>query len=140
MVMRDFVLSLCAAAILIAALRLLAPNGRFEKTLQYAMALFLMLSIISAVLKVDFSLPEFEAEKIETTGESELNLAVLKGAITELLLDYGVEVQEIYFNTDILKDGGISITKVTVKTDQAEDAQKIREIIKSQTGLLAEVE
>lgn len=140
MVMRDFVLSLCAAAILIAALRLLAPSGRFEKTLQYAMALFLMLSIISAVLKVDFSLPDFEAEKIETTGESELNLAVLKGAITQLLLDYGVEVQEIYFNTDILKDGGISITKVTVKTDQAENAQKIREIIKSQTGLLAEVE
>lgn len=136
--MKDFVLGICAVSVLVAALKILIPPGNTEKSLKYAIGIFITVSIISGVKSVKLELPQVKA--VETVLFTEdMKTAMLKTSLNSVLGEYGIETKEIYFDTDILEDGGIKISKVTVILQKKEDAKKAMEIIKSQTGLLAEV-
>ena len=135
--MKDLLLCLCGMATMLAAFKILIPNGKNENLLKYSMGLFLIVSILSTAGKIEFSMPEVKAFETAPVGD-ELKTENLKLAIISTLCDFGIEVTEIYFDTDITDDGSISITKVTLYIENKEDKEKAVEIIKSQTGLLVE--
>jgi C1A family cysteine protease len=112
--------------------------GKTETSLKYAIGIFLTLSIITGIKSINIEIPQITTKAASLSGE-DIQLATLKSAIISVLKEYGIEIKELYFDTDISENGSININKVTIKLEKREDAKKATEIIKSQTGLSVEV-
>lgn len=131
--MKEFLGQICGISVMIAALKLLVPAGRFEKILKYSLGLFFILSIIGGLKKFDFTLPEISYEITEESNTS-LTLAPLEISIKNILEKNGIKVKEIYFDTNITENSGIQINKVIIELKEGEKS-KAAETVKSQTGL-----
>ena len=133
----DFVRILSAASVFLAALWLIAPKGKTEKTFKYAMEIFLI-SVIISTFNSSFKLPE-NLPNITTATPSDtaqrLSSDTAKYVIEELLKKCNIKFGEIQIITDNSKNSGISITKAYIELSP-DDFGRAAEIIKNQTGII----
>lgn len=126
---RSFVAAFCTACVFAGAVGLLAPRGNMEKSVRYALAVFMLFCILSAAFALggaDFSLDTAEV-RADDTAFSELTARQTLAAALE---SAGVHFSKITVCTDKTEEGGISISEAVVYT--SETAERVTEIIGSE--------
>lgn len=118
----------CAACVFIGALFMLCPDGALSKSVKYTLSLVFLLAVISAagigVKNFDADFFKTEQTDISTEQLTELNIRLV---FEETLRKNGINFEEISVFTDKLETGGISITKVIIRSDC--EKEKIFEVL-----------
>lgn len=127
--LRAFAVAFCGGCVMLGALCVLVPGGKFTKPVKYAFCLcFLCLCLSAATRLTKIEIPEFKTgeQSFDNTGLSE---AAAKLVFYRALTDAGIKFSKITVFTDKSAQGGISITKVCVYT--AADYGKVSAVIGS---------
>lgn len=150
---REWAVSLCAAAVLCAAAGMLAPEdkqGKCFRTVLSAVMLCLMISPLSRIKECSGSTDGYTAVPEQTGSElfelverqtADAMSASVSNLVGHELDELGVSAREIYVVMDISQDGCISIGQVTVALDgsDADRAGEVRSRLYAQLGLDAEI-
>lgn len=108
----------CASCVFIGALFMLCPEGNLSKSVKYVLSLVFLVCVISAagigVKNIDFDF--FAAKQTDVSVEPFENLNI-RLIFEETLRKNGINFEEITVFTDKLETGGISITKVIIRSD-----------------------
>ena len=138
--MKDFLLSISAVSVIMAAVWLLIPKGSMQKSVKYALGIFALVGIISAFGKIEISLPEVT----ETSKGAELSydiaVASAERAVENSLIKNNISAKKVTAVTDNLKSDSINITKVVLELESDKDFEKAAELVFSETGLISECE
>ena len=133
---------MCAVSIAAAVLSSLVPQKRTRKLLSFVLGLFMLSAAAGAVISGtesgDLKLPEFSAEDIPAYSEDDMNDAVaqktadnLVSALNELLLNEGIQADDIKLDLKITDEGRIYVSRVIIYINEAGagSAAKIRSIV-----------
>lgn len=125
--MREIGYAICATLVVTAVFSMLLPRPDHNKTVQFAVQLFLLLSVVLAVTRQNFdfsfALSEYQAKQQEISGSlsSLAQQQVLKSLETQLcqqadqiLKNNGISAREIVFSIHIREDNRIDITSLTL--------------------------
>lgn len=127
-VFNSFITSVCAACVIIGAAYLICPNGNMQKPVKYVLSLVFISIIISvtplAHIKPDFNFHEYEYSR---KTENELLISGAEYVYGAALKKAGVNFNKITVCTDKTENGGISITKIVVLTNEPE--YKVKEVL-----------
>lgn len=126
----SFIISFCVGCILLGALYMLCPTGNMSATVKYIFCLCFVCCVIGSVITLKLpDLSFFEGEKT-TLAITEQNASVVAQSIfCEALTSENINFRKITVEANKLSDGSITISKVTVYTD--ETYEKINSIIGS---------
>lgn len=133
----QFAKILSITSVVLAALWLIAPNGKTAQIFKYAMGLFVISVIISTLGVASFTLPENPSvtTKAVTNTAEKLSNDTAVYVIENLLKKCNLNFGEIRIITDNSDSQSINITKAYVELDPA-DFSYAAEIIKNQTGII----
>lgn len=126
----SFMISFCSCCILLGFLYMLCPSGSMQSAVKYVFCLCFVcciLSIVTGISKTGFDNVGFNTETELITEE---NAAVTAQIIfAKALNEQKINFRKITVDTNKLADGSITISRVTVYTD--EPAEKITSAIGS---------
>lgn len=125
-----FITSFCSACVLLGFLYMLCPTGSMSTSVKYIFCMCLVCCVVGAVVKlpdIDFSIFE-KTESYEILTEQN-SAVVAESVFVEALRRQNINFEKITVDTNKTADGDISISKVTVYTN--EQPQKIYEVIYS---------
>lgn len=150
---REWAVTICAAAVLCAAVSGLAPESRLTKGLGIVLAAVMLSALASLAAAVGDI--KIDTEKLSMhffAEESELNDLVerqtadavedaVRRLIARRLESNGISAEDIRVETDISDDGCISIGQVTVITAGTDEAHRreTAELLSDMLGINAEV-
>lgn len=128
----SFIVSFCSSCILLGFLYMLCPSGNMNSSVKYIFCLCFVCCVLGtafSVKKPDFS--QYDKAK-NTTILTEQNTAVTaKMVFCEALASQNINFRKITVDTNKLPDGSITISRITVYTN--EPPQKITELINSES-------
>ena len=137
--MLQFIKTLSAASVFLAAVSLISPSGNAAKSFKYAMGLFLISVIISTLNKNVVTLPEVSladnGQAITQTAEAVSN-GTAAFVVESLLEKCNIKFKKVEIITDNSENSNINITKAYIDFVNPEDFEKAKEIIKNQTGII----
>lgn len=116
--LKSVIAAFCASSVFLGALFMLCPKGNISASVKYLLSLVFLVSVISAAgigaKNVDLSFDAFSSQQILADDIENLNI---KLAFEEILRKNKISFKEITVFTDKLDDGGISISKVIIRSD-----------------------
>ena len=138
----SFIKILSVTSVIIAAIWLIMPKGTTGEFLKYAMSLFVIAVILSAVgsfeLKFDTDYtPAEKSQTLPTQVAEDLSNESAKYIIEKLLYDCQIKFKEVRIITDNSDSSNINITKAEIYLKNDSDFLRAAEIIKNQTGITA---
>ena len=138
----SFIKILSVTSVVLAALWLIIPKGATAEFLKYAMSIFVVAVILSAVgsFKLDFDTDCTVVEKSETAPlqvAENISNESAKYIIESLLSDCQIKFNEVRIITDNSDASNINITKAEIFLINEVDFPRAAEIIKNQTGITA---
>ena len=138
----SFIKILSVTSVIIAAIWLIMPKGATGEFLKYAMSLFVIAVILSAVgsfeLKFDTDYtPAEKSQTLPTQVAEDLSNESAKYIIEKLLYDCQIKFKEVRIITDNSDSSNINITKAEIYLKNDSDFLRAAEIIKNQTGITA---
>lgn len=148
---KSWAFSVCAAAVCGAVMNMLLPEGSEKRIFKTVLCLFMLCSILSPILSMDFSAlsteTDFKENRAQTEGITEELLAfsaneaenTIINDTAAALAEKGITADNISVEVNILPDGSINISRFVITADEA-DAEKIRSTVYEHTGLLPEIE
>lgn len=122
--MKEVLFSVCAAAVLTAVYKALAPTDKFGAQIKLIAACFFTVTVISAVdseislfdlsdiLNADTSYNDYSAQLEMLTSDEVSN--ELRRVIKERLAEENIYPEKIYINVNISDNGSISISEITL--------------------------
>lgn len=128
--LNSFLISFCVSCILLGFLFILCPSGSMNAPVKYVFGLCFVCCVIGTVIAIPK--PEFSYfDKSEnTTVLTEQNSSISAQMVfSEALRQQNIKFRKLTVDTNKLKDDSISISRVTVYTD--ESAEKIIQAIGS---------
>ncbi len=123
----SFVVSFCAATIVLGGLYMLCGNIKLSNSVRYVFCLCFICSVLGATAlfsNIKPSIKKTEEKEIVTEDKSSRSAELIFETALE---SEGIEFSKIIVNTDKSDSGNIFITEVIVYSN--EDANKIREVI-----------
>ncbi len=148
---RNWAFAVCAAAICGAVMNMLLPDGSEKHIFKTVLCLFMLCSIISPVIGIDFSdlSTEFDfknsrAQSGDTTEEflslsaKEAENAIINDTAAALG-EKGISVDNISARVNILPDGSININRFSVCISEG-NPDEIKHIVERKTGISPEIE
>ena len=113
------VAAVCSACVLIGALQLISPDGVMEKPVKYLISLAFLLTVIVSILPA-VKRPEldFAFSTPSAASNSELETAAAEYVYASVLRAEGINFDKIIVCTDKSENGGISISKVIIVSDE----------------------
>ena len=136
--MKSTVLLLTAICIISSALSILLPKGKTEKVMKYALGIFFIASVITAVMSIDFNVDfNLDAKNEFNQTGNEIANATAETAISQILLKNNIHPLKIEADMDKTSNNGISIKRVVLAIKDEEDFNRAAQIIKEETGITA---
>ena len=145
--MKEMLITICAAAIMTAVYKAIAPTDRFGTQIKLLTACFFILSVISAVSGLneawdisDITIPDGGYNDYSVRlGESisEETAAVLRREISERLAEENIFPEKIYIDIHISDNGRISINEIKLVFDSrylGNTADRAVVLVKKMTG------
>lgn len=132
----EFVTVFCSISLLFGGIYILKPTGNTAKTVKYIFSLIFVCVVLTAIFKiktVDFNLKS-NLQNYELTTDSLTENAIIS-TFSEALRSSEINFSKITVCTNKNEDGSISISKVTVISDEEKE-----KIIKALGGENAEYE
>lgn len=126
----EFITVFCSICLLFGGIYILKPSGNTGKTVRYIFSLIFVCVILTAIFKIknlDFSL-NTNSTNYEISHDSLTESAIVE-TFKEALRSSNINFSKITVCTNKNDDGSISISKVTVISD--EQLEKIREALGS---------
>lgn len=135
----QFIKILSVASVFISALWLIAPSGKSAELFRYAVGIFTLAVIISAVGQSYLNLPKWDEAAFPDTAT--VNAAAISNDLTAYTVEVLLEKCDINFKkveiiTDNTENESIDIIKAYVELTNPEDFNRASEIIKNQTGII----
>lgn len=135
----QFIKILSVASVFLAAVWIIAPSGKSAELLRYAMGIFTLAVIISAVGQGSVNLPTPETKTASDTAE--ISASALTNDLTAYTLEVLLKKSNINFKkvqiiTDNSSPHGIDIIKAYIELENPEDFKRASEIVKNQTGII----
>ena len=151
-IIRDWALAVCAAAVLGAAMKILAPAGKYEKLMRLSVSALTVLVLVSPLARLDELRIELDtsAAGYNDTGEQladkveKQTAALMESAARSLieaeLAGIGADGCAVEILMDISEAGGISIGRVTVRMSDScgATAAQIETRLRDALGIEAE--
>ena len=129
--------ALCALLIFLGGFELLTPKGKLENIMKYVLGLTLLVSMVGIITGADFS----DFSKITAKSDVNASSAVIYASENQveymaaaLLSGNSINFKKIEAETDISKQGSISISRIDVYSDY--NSEKITEILNSYFDVL----
>ena len=150
--LRQWAVTVCAAAVVCTLLRHLFPDNRLGtqgKMLLPCVFLCVLLSPISEGFS-NVKFPDFTAENLSDTGEltarmhqqltAQVNDTLLE-MVNQALEGYGWSAKKVVTDMDIAEDGSISIGQITLYVDErtARSATAVGQVAEKRLGYAVEV-
>lgn len=136
----ELIKTLSVISVVLAAVWMLIPKGSMEKSLKYALSMFVTAAIVAAVmtaLQRGFVLDEIptvaKTDVIKSAGD--ISEVTAEYIIAGLLDEAGIKYRKIDVTMDILDDSGISIIKATAQLQNRAEAERAAQIVWEQTGI-----
>lgn len=108
----------CASCVFVGALYMLCPEGSISKSVKYVLSLVFLVMVVSAagmgVKNLDINFDFTQQAAVSTEQLEGVNIRLI---FEETLRQNGINFEEITVFTDKLETGGISITKVIIRSD-----------------------
>lgn len=148
---KSWAFSVCAAAICGAVMNMLLPEGSEKRIFKTVLCLFMLCSILSPILSMDFSAlsteADFKENRAQTEGITEELLAFSANEAENTIIDdtvaalaeKGIAADNISVEVNILPDGSINISRFVI-TVSGGNPEEIKSIAEKRTGLLPEIE
>lgn len=114
----SFTISFCTVCIVVAALTVLCPDGTFNKSIKYILALVFLLCLLSVIpvfknIELNYKQNSVLAQSTDISARAaEIHFA-------ETLKNAGIPFSKIKVYTDNLSDGSILITRVVIYSDSS---------------------
>ena len=128
--MKETIISICAAAIITAIYKAIAPTEKFGAQIRLLTVCFFILSAVNAVAGLndawdlsDMTVPDSSYNDYSVQfgqSVSEETASVLRRDIAELLAENNIFPEKIYIDTHISDNGSISINEVKLVFDKKE--------------------
>ena len=151
---KNWIFSVCVAAIVITALNMLIPKGKSEKIMQFVIGLFFVLLISAPIaafangaykINPNAAIDGYTVASNSESYEDKLKKILIKKVNSNL--EAGLKSQNINFkylssDINITADNCIQIIEVKIYQDGSlsnSDCQKIRKYVKKQTGIYPEI-
>ena len=118
----SFMISFCSCSVLLGFLYMLCPSGSMKDSIRYVFCLCFVCCIFSGVIsiqKTDFDAFN-SADNTEIITE-ESSALTAQAVFAEALNSADINFRKIDVDTNKLPDGSITIIRVTVYTDAAEE-------------------
>ena len=146
---KEWATGLVVISIVAAVVFLLAPAGKFEKTLRTAVSIVLLIVIVKPFINLkmpEVQINDFYPEYDGTTIDSE-NLInhfnnVLENQIIKRLSDAGYNINDVESEIEINNKNEVSVKQVSVYVteEESKNSDSILKIIKDEYGIIAQVE
>ncbi len=148
---KSWAFSVCAAAICGAVMNMLLPEGSEKRIFKTVLCLFMLCSILSPILSMDFSAlsteTDFKENRAQTEGITEELLAfsaneaenTIINDTAAALAEKGIAADNISVEVNILPDGSINISRFVI-TVSGDNPEEIKSIAEKRIGLLPEIE
>ncbi len=148
---KSWAFSVCAAAVCGAVMNMLLPEGSEKRIFKTVLCLFMLCSILSPILSMDFSAlsteTDFKENRAQTEGITEELLAfsaneaenTIINDTAAALAEKGITADNISVEVNILPDGSINISRFVI-TVSGGNPEEIKSIAEKRTGLLPEIE
>lgn len=120
------ILGICIASVSLGAMYMLKPSGNMEKTVRFGFAvifLTLTLSLFISLFGGGNKLMPASAPSPDYSATERITKISARQIVAEVLAEKGLKFKEIEIFTNIDESGGISIKRITVKTD--ENAERV---------------
>lgn len=144
--MNEVLYSICAASIVTALYRYLAPTDKFGSQIKLLLACFFVLTAVNAVgnalggwempdISTDAAYIDFGGDVKKLTAEE--TAKELRGRIRETLLQNGISPKKIYIDVNISDSGSISIIEIRLVFDDdgyERDAERAAALVRRVTG------
>ncbi|MBQ9383965.1 MAG: hypothetical protein IJT87_06985 [Ruminiclostridium sp.] len=150
--MSEVLFSICAASIMTAIYRYLAPTEKFGSQIKLLLACFFVLTVTGVVgralgawelpdlAKSDGSYTDYSVRVRQLTAEE--TAKELRGAIRERLTEKGIRPEKIYIDVNISDTGSISIIEIRLVFDDegyALYADRAVALVRQMTGAKTKV-
>lgn len=137
--MKEFFTSVSAVSVILSAAWLLVPKGSMEKSMKYALGIFVTAALVISFGNIDIEFPDIESNYAEAYGPVAIETETIETVIQNILEQNNIKTEKVTAVTDISSGESINITKVVLELENKEDFNAASEIIMSETGLEAEV-
>lgn len=149
---RQWAITVCAAAILCTLLRQLFPDNRLGEQGRMLLPCLFLCVLLSSIFKgfADVKLPDFTAENTLNTTQmtaqmreqmtAQVNDTLLQ-MVNQALDGYGWSAKKVEADMDIAADGSISMGRITLFVDEdvARRATAVRQVAEKRLGTTVEV-
>lgn len=131
----QMIFGICATLVLIGAVQIISPQKTMKKGINYILGVVFVLTLMVPVMTIKDTNLSYE---IKTDGEvglnNEFNEYTARYIIATLLKNKQIDYKNISVITDISEDNRISITKVTVYSNETTEkiAEALAEIVKAE--------
>lgn len=144
-------ISICITAVVTSIFSMLVPNGKIDKTLNFAISIFFLTSLVSPFFnsKLNFHVDltasdqEYAAKNIESEMNKQfLSIAErqLESSLEKSLKEKNIFADKIDLSININADNSISINKVNVWLEkESENIMEIYELIEEATGIAPQI-
>ncbi|HHW45892.1 MAG TPA: hypothetical protein GXX17_03155 [Clostridiales bacterium] len=146
----DIILSFCISLVAIGLISILIPAGSMEKPMKMLTGITMFALLITPFVKGDIGFDFLNQTKNQTQEIQKTSLkralalsqSQMELAIKELLYKNGIQVDEIGVYMDISEDNSIIISQISISSNfkSQEEKQVVKNIIKQELGVEAEVE
>ena len=116
----SFIISFCSSCILLGFLYMLCPSGNMRSSVKYVFCLCFVCCILTGIIgmpKADFHAFNSDSDTEIVTEESAAVTAQM--IFTQALSDADINFRKIEVKTNKLTDGSITISRVTVYTNES---------------------
>ncbi len=118
----SFLMSFCVSAIFIGAIFIICPNGKMSKPIKYIFSLVFTVILITAVSKTEIAPDDWEFEfKADTSQSDALKIQSAEYVWGQCLKSANINFQKITVCTNKTEDGGITISKVIIFSNENEE-------------------
>ncbi len=133
--------ALSALSLVLAALWLIIPKGRFSGNFKYAMGIFLISALLSLFITIpddiNFNIDLETKEETVVANVENINYTTARFIIEQLLNDAKIKFKKINIITDKSYLDNIDIIKAEIILEDKNDFTRAAAIIKAQTGITA---
>ncbi len=145
--MKEVLMSICAAAIMTAVYKALAPTEKFGVQIRLLVSCFFVLTVINAIsgavpfwdisdiIEADMSYNDYSVHLDNTVTEE--TARELRSRIKEALAEEGISPEKIYIDINISDNGRISINEIKLvfgRKEYEQNAEKAVVLTRNITG------
>lgn len=141
---------ICIVSVALTLYKMLSPNGKYKKQMNFTAALVYIVVLLSVFKKIDINLPDNysnSSNQLDYSGFEEqmydrfceLTKDRVASALTDKLTKIGISVSKIAVNADITENNSIIITKVACELFDKNQVSEASRIIKKEVDEGADI-